>query len=100
MQFLPPLSKLLTKLIKLYLDQEKKFSRELYNVLNLKLCIFYNYCQKVGIESNQYHNTYSVMLRGQASTFYYDHLAGKRYNFNQMIYKTKCHFEIEENKQQ
>jgi len=44
--------KLLTELIKLYSDQEKKFSGELYNILNLKLRIFYNYCQKVGIESN------------------------------------------------
>jgi len=29
--------------MKLYLDQEKRFSRELYNILNLKLRIFYNY---------------------------------------------------------
>jgi len=34
---------MLTELIKLYLDQEKRFSRELYNILNLKLRIFYNY---------------------------------------------------------
>ena len=40
------------ELIKLYSDQEKKFSGELYNILNLKLHIFYNCCQKVGIESN------------------------------------------------
>ena len=32
---------MLIKLIKLYLDQEKKFSRKLYNILNLKLHIFY-----------------------------------------------------------
>ena len=52
MQPLPPLFqsqtksvlKLLTELIKLYLDQENKFSKELYNILNLKLYIFYNYC--------------------------------------------------------
>jgi len=35
---------MLIELIKLYLDQEKRFSRELYNILNLKLRIFYNYC--------------------------------------------------------
>ena len=58
MQPLPPPSqsqtrsilKLLIELIKLYLNQENKFSRELYNILNLKLRIFYNCCQKVEIE--------------------------------------------------
>jgi len=33
---------MLTKLTKLYLDQEKRVGRELYNILNLKLRIFYN----------------------------------------------------------
>jgi len=40
------------------------------------------------------------MLKGRASTFYYNCLAGKGYNFNQIIYETRCHFKIEENKQQ
>ena len=34
---------MLIELIKLYLEQEKKFSEELYNILNLKLRIFYDY---------------------------------------------------------
>jgi hypothetical protein len=40
------------------------------------------------------------MLKGQTSTFYYNYLAGKGYNFNRMIYKLRYHFKIEENKQQ
>jgi len=40
------------------------------------------------------------MLKGRASTFYYNYLAGKGYNFNRIIYKTRYHFETEENKQQ
>ena len=40
------------------------------------------------------------MLKGQASTFYYNCLAGKGYNFNRMIYKSRYHFKTEENKQQ
>jgi len=40
------------------------------------------------------------MLKGHANTFYYNYLAEKGYNFNQIIYKTRCHFKIEENKQQ
>jgi len=39
------------------------------------------------------------MLKGRTSTFYYDYLVGKGYDFNQIIYKIRCHFEIEENKQ-
>ena len=40
------------------------------------------------------------MLKGQASTFYYNCLAGKGYNFNCIIYKLRYHFKTEENKQQ
>ena len=40
------------------------------------------------------------MLKGRASTFYYNYLVGKGYNFNRIIYKSKCHFKTEENKQQ
>ena len=40
------------------------------------------------------------MLKGQASTFYYNYLIGKGYNFNRIIYKLKYHFKIKENKQQ
>ena len=38
------------------------------------------------------------MLKGRASTFYYNRLVGKEYDFDRIIYKLKCHFEIEENK--
>ena len=74
--------KMLTEFIKLYLDQEKKFGGELYNILNLKLRIFYDCCQKVKLEPNQYYNTYSVILKGRTSTFYYNCLVGKGYKFN------------------
>ena len=40
------------------------------------------------------------MLKGQASTFYYNYLAGKGYDFNRIIYKSRYYFETEENKQQ
>ena len=40
------------------------------------------------------------MLKGQTSTFYYNYLVGKGYNFNRIIYKLRYHFETEENKQQ
>jgi len=40
------------------------------------------------------------MLKGRASTFYYNYLVEKGYNFNQIIYETRCHFKTKENKQQ
>ena len=40
------------------------------------------------------------MLKGRASTFYYNYLAEKRYKLNRIIYKTRYHFKTEENKQQ
>ena len=40
------------------------------------------------------------MLKGQASTFYYNCLAGKGYDFDCIVYESKCHFKTEENKQQ
>jgi len=40
------------------------------------------------------------MLKGRASTFYYNRLVGKGYNFNRIIYKIRCYFKTEENKQQ
>ena len=40
------------------------------------------------------------MLKGRASTFYYNCLAGKGYDFDRIIYKLRCHFKIKENKQQ
>jgi len=40
------------------------------------------------------------MLKGRASTFYYNRLVRKGYDFNRIIYKLRCHFETEENKQQ
>ena len=40
------------------------------------------------------------MLKGWASTFYYNYLAGKEYNFNCIIYELRYYFKTEENKQQ
>ena len=40
------------------------------------------------------------MLKGQTSTFYYNYLAGKGYDFNHIVYKLRYYFKTEENKQQ
>ena len=40
------------------------------------------------------------MLKGRISTFYYNRLVGKGYDFDYIIYKSRYHFKTEENKQQ
>jgi hypothetical protein len=86
-------------LIKIYNNDKKKFTGEMYDILNIKLRIFYNCCVKIGLPDIQYYNAFSVMLKGRAVTFYYNNLFSKDYDFKNMILKTKIHFEIEENRQ-
>jgi len=42
-------TKELTNLTKLYCSDDSKYRGEMYNVLNTKLQIFYDYCNKAGI---------------------------------------------------
>ena len=37
------------------------------------------------------------MLKGYAITFYYNHITGKRYNFNIILDFTKDYFKIDKN---
>jgi len=68
--------------MKVYLDEEKKFKGELYNMLRAKLQVFYNYYNKVRIQCHQYYHTFSIILKGQAVIFYYDYITGRNYSFN------------------
>ena len=42
-------TKLLTDLMKFYTDDAKKYGGEVYNILNTKLQVFYNYCITVKV---------------------------------------------------
>jgi hypothetical protein len=84
--------------MKIYNNDKKKFIKKIYDILNTKLRVFYNYCVKVGLLNTQYYNAFSVMLKGRAVTFYYNNLFGKDYDFKNIISKIKIHFETEENR--
>jgi hypothetical protein len=71
----------------------------MYDILNIKLRVFYNYYAKVGLLNIQYHNAFLIMLKGRAATFYYNNLSSKDYNFKNIIIKTKIYFETEKNRQ-
>jgi hypothetical protein len=93
----PLATKLLTDLLKLYYNDDKKYGGEEYDVLDSKLQIFYDYCNKIGLD--QYHHAYSIMLKGRASEFYYDKIFGRSYDFSTMCTMTRAHFETEEARQ-
>ena len=84
--------------MKIYNNDKKKFTGEMYDILDIKLRVFYDCCVKVGLLNIQYYNAFLVMLKGRAVTFYYNNLSGKSYDFKDIITKTKIHFEIEENR--
>jgi hypothetical protein len=84
--------------MKIYNNDEKKFIEEMYNILDTKLRVFYDYCTKIGLPDTQYHNAFSVMLKERAATFYYNNLSSKGYSFKDIILKIKIHFETEENR--
>ena len=87
---------MLTKLIKLYND-EKKYEEKLYNILNIKLKIFYNNYNKINLILNQLQNAFSIMLKKWIVEFYYKKLADKNLDFKQIINKMKFYFEMKEN---
>jgi hypothetical protein len=86
-------------LFKLYQSDNKKYTGELYNILDIKLRVFYDCCKKVGRQEDQYHNAFSAMLKNRASDFYYKGIMGKTTDIHTMIAITKAHFETEENRQ-
>jgi hypothetical protein len=91
--------KLITDLMKIYNNNDKKYSGELYDILDVKLQVFYNCYNKVGLPEAQYHNAFSVMLKDEASNFYYSKITGRPYDFITMINMIKMHFKTEENRQ-
>jgi hypothetical protein len=86
-------------LIKIYNDDNKKYRREEYNILDIKLQIFYDCCSKIGLLEAQHYYAYSAMLKGRASFFYYNKIVGRIYDFQTMVTITKTHFKTEENYQ-
>lgn len=85
----------LTKLV----TEEMKFGGEIYDIFNTKLRIFDDCCRKIDLPLAQYHEAFSIMLKGKASTFYYDRIAGRNFDIQTMMNLTREHFETEENRQ-
>jgi len=76
-----------------------KFAGDLYDVLNIKLNIFYNLCTKAGAQESQYAIAFDTMLKGKAQSFYYQHLAQKDLPFDVMVTRMRTYFHTPENHQ-
>jgi hypothetical protein len=89
----------MTDLAKLY-TEDKQYGGDMYDALLQKLPIFYDLCEKAGITADRYDKVFSLALKGRASTFYYNRIVGRQYDFHTMVEMVKQHFETEERRQQ
>jgi hypothetical protein len=78
-------TKLLMEMRKIYNNNEKKYNREEYDFLNVKLQIFYNCCTTIGLPNTKYTKAFSCMLKKHTSLFYYDKIARRGYNFKAIL---------------
>ena len=83
--------------MKVYKDNKKYRSGE-YDILDVKLQVFFDYYRKIGLKERQFHLAFSTMLKDKASDFYYDKIAGRSYDFRTMVDLMRSYFETEENR--
>jgi hypothetical protein len=83
--------------MKIYNNNNKKYREEEYNILDIKLQIFYDCCLKIRLSKAQHYYTYSAMLKGRASFYYYNKIVSRIYDFQTIVVMTKTHFKTEEN---
>ena len=67
--------------MKFYIDNAKKYKREVYNILNTKLQVFYNHCIIVKVLEEQYYIAFPIILKDWASNFYYNKIMERLYDF-------------------
>jgi hypothetical protein len=84
-------------LMKTYNDNNKKYNGELYDILDVKLQIFYDYYNKIRLPEDQYQNAFLLMLKDYASDFYYSRITRRPYDFTTMVSMVKRYFETKEN---
>jgi hypothetical protein len=85
-------------LFKLYQSDNKKYTKELYNILDIKLRVFYDCYKKVRLQKDQYYNAFLAMLKDRASDFYYNSIIKKTTDFNIIVAITRTHFKTKENR--
>jgi len=61
--------------------------------------VFFDCYIKVGLANNQFYLAFSIILKGQASAFYYNKISKQLYDFITIVEMTKTHFKIKERRQ-
>ena len=61
--------------------------------------MFFDCYIKVKLVDNQFHLAFSIMLKGQASAFYYNKISKRLYDFTTIVEMTRTYFETEERRQ-
>jgi hypothetical protein len=62
-------------MMKIYTSNDKKYGGEEYDILDIKLQVFFDCYIKVGLADNQFHLAFSIILKGRASAFYYNKIS-------------------------
>ena len=75
---------------KIYKEKDKFSS--IGDNFNFKITIFYNKCRRVGLSPNTYIYGASIMLSGQAQTYYYAN-CGDTSTFDQFCFNMQFFFE-------
>jgi hypothetical protein len=83
--------------MKTYNNNDKKYEEEEYDILNIKLQIFYNCYLKIRLSKAQHYYIYLAMLKERISFFYYNKIVGRMYDFQTIIAIIKTYFKTEEN---
>lgn len=76
---------LLIDLMKIYNNDKIKYGGEMYDFIEVKLRIFYDYCTKIGIPDEDLHVAFSIMLKDRAYDFYYQYVEGRGEDFSTMV---------------
>ncbi|KAK2769626.1 glycosyl transferase [Colletotrichum kahawae] len=77
-----------------------KYGGEMYDVLESKLFIFRDSCYKVRISQSQFAGAFSIMLKDEASDFYFNYISDNAtLDFHDLVSCVKQHFETEEARQ-
>ena len=58
--------------------------------------MIFDYYIKVKLAENQFYLAFSIILKGQASAFYYNKIFKRLYNFTIIVKITKTYFKIKE----
>ena len=50
--------------MKIYNNDDKKYTGEEYDILDVKLQVFYDCYSMIGLSDTQYYSAFSIMLKG------------------------------------